>query len=390
MKVPADQAIAQSLIDNKLDLITWLPALGVSEIIKSYNEMTGNDVPYSFNEETAWSIAHGAAMYGGYAVSIMKAHGVLKAANAISDSMFAELSGGLVLILVDDIEGIRSDSIVYGEKILTGLEMPFFKADNSTICRYISEALDQSHRSKIPYAVIIDTAEVLNGSVHNHYKQTHSKEKNQFIRKPERKVLCPMLTGYQRRILNARLSGTNPEAVPFPQLPRIPEDIPPYWHSAIDRYTPLMSALRSIKSNDTLITSDIGFFVSFAFSPFFVQDICTFMGGSISLAAGAVKVGCPDAWAITGDFSFIGAGHLTLLEPDILNLPVKVVIIANLMAETTGMQRISPDDLERTLHIVDDRVTHTDCTTDSIECTRILLDAKAQPGLRVVVFHYRI
>ncbi|MCX6013213.1 MAG: thiamine pyrophosphate-dependent enzyme [Chloroflexi bacterium] len=389
MKTKVERAIARVLIDNKLDLITWTPALGVSEVLSAFEDFSKNKVPYSFNEETAWSIAHGAAMYGGYAVSIMKTHGVLKAANAISDSLFAELTGGLVLIVVDDIAGTRSDSIIFGEKILTGLEMPFVKADKGTICESINTALDRSHNMKIPYAIIIDTSEILNQ--YTLLKTTNvDRKRDSFIRCPERKVICPMLTSYQRKIFEARISGNDPDSITTCKIPVIPEDIPAYWHPAIERYSPLMKAIQSIKTVDTLITSDIGFFVSFAFPPFYVQDMCTFMGAGTSLAIGAAKAGSLKNWAITGDFSFIGAGHLALLEPGVLNLPVKVAIMANLVAETTGGQSIDKEYLDRTLKIVEERVVHVENSTDEVICKKALLKAESEPGLRIVVFHYRI
>ena len=385
----SDHVIASALLDNDLDLITWLPALGVSEIFDSLFKISGKQPAYSFNEETAWAVAHGVAMYGGYAVSVMKTHGALKAANAISDSLFAELSGGLVLLVVDDIAGTRSDSIIYGDKFLSGIEMPFIKSGAKTVYEDISKALDLSHERKIPHAVIIDTVDVLGGSLEIKRK-TVSRKITSFVRRPECKVVCPMLTNYQRSILDARLSHKDPEAVEFDRLPSIPEDIPPYWHPAIERYTPLMNALKLIKSDETIMVSDIGFFVSFAFPPFSVQDICTFMGGSISTAAGTVKAGCRDAWAVTGDFSFIGAGHLALIEPGILDLPVKVVILDNGMSETTGGQKIPKDQLKTVLSLAGDRVTYAENSMDQRVCKEVLLDIKKQPGLRIAVFNYKV
>ncbi len=387
MKTKVDQAIARALLDNDLDLVTWLPGLGISEIFNELTKVSKKVVPYSFNEETAWAIAHGVAMYGGYAVSVMKTHGALKAANAISDSLFAELDGGLVLLIIGDTAGTRSDSIISSEKFLAGIEMPFIKSTGASIYKDINSALDTSHNKKIPCAIIIDTDEVLNSSTEFQQKASN-RERKPFVRRPERKVLCPMLTYHQREILDARLSNKNTESIKLKSLPSIPGDIPTYWHPAIKRYTPMMNALKQIKTEETLITSDIGFFASFAFSPFFVQDICTFMGGSISMSIGTVKSGCKDAWAVTGDFSFIGAGHLALIEPEVLDLPVKVVIIDNGMSETTGGQKIPKGYLKRTLLLAKDRITYIKDSTNEKTCKKALLKIKKQPGLRIVVFDY--
>jgi TPP-dependent indolepyruvate ferredoxin oxidoreductase alpha subunit len=69
-------------------------------------------------------------------------------------------------------------------------------------------------------------------------------------------------------------------------------------------------------------------------------DICTYFGGSIPLAAGAYAAGQKEVWALTGDFSFIAAGHLGLLEAWQRQLPLKVVIFANGRAQATGGQPV--------------------------------------------------
>jgi indolepyruvate ferredoxin oxidoreductase alpha subunit len=66
---------------------------------------------FSFHEEVAYTIAHGAALAGKRAFTSMKAHGFFKAANSVSDSLYSGTLAGFVSLVVDDRNGIQSDSI---------------------------------------------------------------------------------------------------------------------------------------------------------------------------------------------------------------------------------------------------------------------------------------
>jgi TPP-dependent indolepyruvate ferredoxin oxidoreductase alpha subunit len=93
------------------------------------------------------------------------------------------------------------------------------------------------------------------------------------------------------------------------------------------------------------------------------------MGGSLPLAIGAYLAGCRPAWAVTGDFSFIAAGHLGLIEAAWRNIPLKVLVLWNGKAETTGGQRIPNGALERVLKGYEDHVIciHDPQNKDEIE-----------------------
>ncbi len=387
MKLNAVQIIATAMLDCKATPLTWTPALGVSEIMDAYNVASNIAFPYSFNEETAYSIAHGAALYGSFSATIIKTHGLLKAANSASDSMFVELSGAMVVVVIDDREGVRSDSIIFAEKILKSIEIPYVTSSAETVYSDILQTFERSRKMSIPHALIIDTNEVFKENIECPMGEPVDFQKQPFKRCLERQILFPLLTRYQRRVLDARLAGETAPEINF--LPQIPDDIPPYWHPAINRYTLMMNELKSLKNEKTFITTDIGFYASFSFPPFEVQDVCTFMGCAISLAAGAVYAGCEDAWAVVGDFTFLAAGHLVLLDPGILEMPIKVVLIDNGMAETTGRQRISSETLERAMAVVPGRVTHVKEPFDGDICRNALMKARSsKKGLQVVVFHY--
>ena len=71
------------------------------------------------------------------------------------------------------------------------------------------------------------------------------------------------------------------------------------------------------------------------------------MGGSVPLALGAHMAGVSPAWAIIGDFSFIAAGHLGLLEAVQRQIPLRILLLCNGKAETTGGQKIQEGLLDR-------------------------------------------
>jgi TPP-dependent indolepyruvate ferredoxin oxidoreductase alpha subunit len=73
------------------------------------------------------------------------------------------------------------------------------------------------------------------------------------------------------------------------------------------------------------------------------------MGGSLALAIGAHLAGYDDTWAVTGDFSFVAAGHLGLVEAMERQLPLKVAILVNQKALATGGQYVAMGHLERLL-----------------------------------------
>jgi TPP-dependent indolepyruvate ferredoxin oxidoreductase alpha subunit len=98
-----------------------------------------------------------------------------------------------------------------------------------------------------------------------------------------------------------------------------------------------------------LVTGDTGVSSLFACEPYNCIDITTYFGGSVPLAAGAYLAGYPEAWALTGDFAFIAAGHLGLLEALQRGIPLKVIIFYNGKAETTGGQPIPQGTLETVL-----------------------------------------
>jgi hypothetical protein len=60
-----DRAVAWALQDVSATVVTHVPATGATAIFDAYNELMGTPPCYAFNEEVAYTLAHGAALAGG-------------------------------------------------------------------------------------------------------------------------------------------------------------------------------------------------------------------------------------------------------------------------------------------------------------------------------------
>ena len=112
------------------------------------------------------------------------------------------------------------------------------------------------------------------------------------------------------------------------------------------------------------------------------------MGGRLPLAIGAFMAGHKPVWALTGDFSFIAAGHLGLNEAIQRKIPLKVLIFDNGKAETTGGQKIPEGTLERTLTPYQDYITRIHNPHDPEEIHAVLQAAATSDLLAIVVADY--
>ncbi len=124
MNVKASQAIGLAILDSGAGVITYVPALGATEIYYDYCAVSGQRPSLSFHEEVAYTVAHGSALAGKRACAIQKTHGFMKAGNSVSDSLYSGTNAGFVSIVVDDCMGIQSDSIVDTPAFLEGVGIP--------------------------------------------------------------------------------------------------------------------------------------------------------------------------------------------------------------------------------------------------------------------------
>ncbi|HOF42150.1 MAG TPA: hypothetical protein PLD73_18935, partial [Candidatus Hydrogenedentes bacterium] len=83
----ADRAAALALQDAGVKVVTHVPATGATAVFDAYCGLAGKRPAYSFNEEVAYTVAHGAALAGVRSAAVLKSHGLAKASNSVIDSL---------------------------------------------------------------------------------------------------------------------------------------------------------------------------------------------------------------------------------------------------------------------------------------------------------------
>lgn len=374
--------VGESLPDLGIGVTTWVPGLGVTGCAEACAAASGRAVPPSFHEEVAVGCAHGAALAGTRSVVLMKTHGLFKAANAVSDALFCGTTAALVLVVVDDAAGTQSDSIVAAGPVLDALELPWCGSGPATFARDVREAVARSERLGLPAGIVIDAADTAAPAVAA--PRPPVPPSPAYRRDPARHLLVPALVRHQRTFLSARLAGA--PLPPSPPLPRLPDDVPPRWRPLLARYAPLFRSFAA--ERPSFVTGDIGISSCYGFPPADAIDVVTYMGGALPLAIGAHLAGRTDAWAVTGDFSFVAAGHLGLLEALIREVPLRVLLLANGRAETTGGQPVATTLVDRVLAGYAEAVVPLDDPLDESACSAALAEARARDGPAVVVARY--
>ena len=162
MKTTVSHAIAHALIDLGVEVVTHVPGYGGSETFQAFNELSLRNNKFSFHEEAAYTIAHSAGICGKRSASLMKAHGLMKAANSVIDSLYSEITAGFVTIIFEDKSGKHSDNILEIVPILQGLPLRFIQSTTSTIYEDVIKAFSESERLKLPVALLVDALEVKN------------------------------------------------------------------------------------------------------------------------------------------------------------------------------------------------------------------------------------
>jgi len=114
----------------------------------------------------------------------------------------------------------------------------------------------------------------------------------------------------------------------------------------------------------------------------------TYIGGSIPLAIGAYLAGNKYTWAMTGDFGFIAAGHLGLLEASLRHIPLKIVIFNNKQAAATGGQQIHRTTLYKILAGYENNILNISNAEDPFEITKVLDEAAQADELRIIIVNY--
>ncbi len=411
MNVKASQAIGLALLDSDIEVTTYVPALGATEIYYDYCAASGQKPNVSFHEEVAYTIAHGAALAGRRASAVLKTHGFIKAGNSVSDSLYSGTDGGFVSIVVDDRNGIQSDSIVDTCAFLEGIGIPYKIGDVESIYSETLKAFQKSEDLKLPYALVVDASEMdkpsgvrregredvwegQKGPVEQEGRdnikdsagsRSYGYSRN-YCRDIAQHVLCPPFCKYQQEVLRCKLRGGDRSLISRPRILPLPESLPPRWRPTAEKYSKLFEVFRSFKGG--IVAGDTGLSTLFALPPYDCIDVTTYMGGSVPLAIGAYLAGERPAWAVTGDFSFIAAGHLGLLEAVERNVPVKVLVLNNGKAETTGGQMIPEGTLERVLRSYQEYTEYIRDPQDEDEVKDIFNCALKSRELSIVVANF--
>jgi len=373
-------AIGYSFIDLGVGVITYVPGLGVNETIQEFNLLANRSVAMSFNEEVAYTIAHGSSLVGKRAAVVIKTHGLLKAANSVLDSLYTDLSAGLVIILVDDKTGKHSDNILEIIPIIKGMALPYVSANSQNIYATITTAFLESEKKKIPIAVIVDSA-IFNNSTSSE-RDKNIKPAAPFLRDVISHVVHPMFAEYQYKKYKAKTLEGDPEQIVRPKLPTVPNDLPKNYQATAKIYMPFFEVFQNVRGK--IVTGDTSISSSFSFPPYNSIDLVTYIGGSIPLAIGACLAGVKDVWALTGDFGFLSAGHMGLLEVFKRELPIKIVIFNNKKAAATGGQIIQQKIISRILSGYEQFINYITNANDLIEISETLTETKKSSVMNII------
>jgi len=338
-------AVAELCASARIDVVTAVPGHGVSACFGAVQARSGKPGPWSFHEEVAYSMAHGASLAGGRALCMMKTHGFLKAANAISDSLYSGARAALVLLAFHDPTGEHSDTHLEIEPVARALSVPVRRPAFGDFPAAFEEAVTEAERARLPQLLIADASWAERAPADRDIGGGPAAPGEALA--PEKNVCAPIFATYQKRVLDAKLAGRDWSAVEAPEKPVVPEGLPERFAAAAQDCMPFFDAFREFDPG--LVCGDTSIPTLFCLPPYERVHACTHMGGSVPLGAGALMAGAPDVWSITGDFSFLAAGHMALLEVVQRKLPLKIAIFENGCAGATGGQPLDASLLDRVL-----------------------------------------
>ena len=380
--LPLADAIAAALVDAGARVAVHVPATGATEVFDAFCKEAGQPKIYSYNEEVAYAVAHGAAIGGTRSVAILKSHGFAKAANAIVDSIVAGNTAGFVVLVFDDKTGGHSDTVLDTKALVDGTKILQVSPNPINTYAEIQKAFFTSEQRQMPVAVLLDSDDLAQPVEIS--RKTIVLAMPAYRRDVYRYLLCPLLAPYQQRALQARLAGKEtPEDKPA--LPVVPEGLPPKFKATATTYAPVFDAFGKIKGDDAVIAGDAGTSALFAFPPYDCVDVTTYYGGSIPLAVGLHLSGHTNAWAVCGDFAFIAAAHMGLAEALQRGIPLKILVFHNGVAAATGGQPIGPDVFENVLGGYSKYVRRLRSDARPAQIEKLLSKAKASDRLEIVV-----
>jgi TPP-dependent indolepyruvate ferredoxin oxidoreductase alpha subunit len=377
-------AIGHALNDLGVKVVTHVPGYGGSETFQSFKNISMKNSPISFNEEVAYSIAHGASLVGQRSVLLTKSQGFVKAGNAVTDSLYAELTAGFVTIIFEDKVGDRSDNIMDIEPILQGFFFPYELGNENNIYDDVIKGFEESEKRKIPFALIVDASKI---EMQVSFEPRENLKKNfEYKRNVLEHVVSPLLSEYQHKVFSSKKFYGDSSAIEQPILKTIPDMLPERMKPAVKKYMPFFEAFKEFRGD--IVTGDTSTSSAFALPPYNAIDIVTHMGGSLPLAIGAYTAGFKNVWALTGDFGFIAAGHMGLIEIIQRNIPIKVVIFYNKQAAATGGQSIPKIILMRLLAGYNNFLVHLANPNDPFEINNALTEVSESDDFKILLIDY--
>jgi TPP-dependent indolepyruvate ferredoxin oxidoreductase alpha subunit len=383
MKATVSDTIAYALQDLGVDIITHVPGYGGSEAFESYKKLNMKNPPISFHEEVAYTICHGASIVGKRSACLIKAQGIAKAANSVVDSLYTSVTAGFVSFIFDDYVGAHSDNIMETESLLKGLSLPYIVADSITIYDDVVRAFHNSELINLPVAIIVNASEILNET---EFEQQDFKKHFTYTRDILHHVVHPLFAQYQYDVFKSKKEEVATAEIKKPELIQVPDEIPARSKDAVKRYQQFFNVFQNFKGD--IVTGDTSSSSSYALPPYNAIDIVTYIGGSIPLAIGAHLAGNRYTWAMTGDFGFIAAGHLGLLEASLRQIPLKIVIFNNNQAAATGGQPIHRTTLYKILAGYENNIVNISNAEDPFEISLVLDEAAQADELRIIIVNF--
>ena len=384
MKTKVYEAIAQALSDIGADVVTHVPGYGASEAFQSYNIINMKKSPEYFNEEVAYAVAYGASIAGKRSATLIKSHGFMKAANAASDSLYANLNAGFVTIIFEDKDGSHSDNVLEIKPVLKALSFPYKSCTEKDVYEHVVKAFQVSENKKMPVVLLVDSADINKETEFE--QQTNLKKSFEFKRDVLSHFVSPLFAKYQYKIFTAKKLNGDLTIIQKPELPKIPNDIPERYKQTVEKYIPLFDVFKNLRGE--MVCGDTSTSSFFAMPPYNCVDTVLHIGGSIPMAVGASLAGKKNVWALTGDFGFIAAGHMGLLEAVQREVPIKVVIFFNKKASATGGQAISKQLMFKLLAGYEKNLRHISNTEDPFETNEVLTEVANSDELRIVLADY--
>ncbi|MDJ0626086.1 MAG: thiamine pyrophosphate-dependent enzyme [Candidatus Caenarcaniphilales bacterium] len=380
------QLIANQLKELGVEVTTYVPGHGANEIFISCNQLLHQDLHISFNEEVAYTIAHGSSLAGKRATCIIKTHGFEKAANSIIHSLYSGTTAGFVTLLLDDPDGHHSDNILDIEPLLKGSQVPYIKTSPGTITEDITSAYQLSEEKQLPYFLLIDSREI-----DKQTEQTVSslaQTQNKYSRDPYKHIVCPFTAEHLYKVMHSKLNNCEWQKI-IPQKTSLGSiKLNQLQKNYIEKYSVFFDEFKNLK--EVFVTGDASTASMFALEPYNCIDVVTYLGCSIPLAVGSYLAGNKNSWSLTGDFAFISAGHLGLIEAFQRNIPIKVVIFNNCKAGATGGQDIPNQLLSVVLAGYKEYIRVIENPLDKELITKTINEVNRSDKMEILVLNYEV